>query len=267
MKHAQHLLVLTLVAGAVAATAAQASAVTIGQTGLNGTCAATTILATSGSLYTVPDGSWQITSWSTLANDSPGEQMAALVLRPLGGGSYRVVAKSATQMLTPNVLNTFAASLAAQGGDILADWGSDGSACGVLGGSNTYGYVLGPAPSVGDTLTPAQGPQSSYPNISATLGSPSAPVPRPPDRFGYCSAGGNTWQDGSAIPPGTFLNLLWEQPDNDSHYTGATIANFVWGLGITCDNPPAGYVRDGYATDDMHVPGGTYPLWVPAASS
>jgi hypothetical protein len=56
-----------------------------------------------------------------------------------------------------------------------------------------------------------------------------------PDRYGYCSVVGNTWQDGSPISPGTFLNLLGGQPDTDSHYTGATPAFWVEGLGITCD--------------------------------
>jgi hypothetical protein len=92
-----------------------------------------------------------------------------------------------------------------------------------------------------------------------------APVPRPPDRFGYCAAAGDTRPDGSPIPPGTFLNLLWNQPQSDPHYTGARIANFVQGVGITCDSPPPGYVQQGFATHDMHVPDDTYPLWLSAS--
>jgi hypothetical protein len=83
--------------------------------------------------------------------------------------------------------------------------------------------------------------------------------------IGYCSVSGNTWPNGDPIPPGTFLQLITDQPKNDFHYTGAQPAIFVQGMGITCDSPPAGYVQQGYATDDMHVPGGVYPLYVPGA--
>jgi hypothetical protein len=253
-------------AALVGASASAAATVTIGQASGDVPCGSDLwTFATSGSVYTVPAGTWRITSWSTLAGTSGG-QMAAVVVRPTGApDSYEVVGVSATETLAPNVVNTFSTSIAVRAGDILGLWGSDVSTCGsILVGGNTYGVVAGAKPSVGQvfTVTPFQ---EGFPDISASLSSTAAP--RQPDRFGYCSVAGNTWQDGSPIPPGSFLNLLWEQPKSDSHYTGATIANFVLGKGITCDPPPPGYVQQGYATDDMHVPHGTYPLWVPAPAS
>jgi len=54
------------------------------------------------------------------------------------------------------------------------------------------------------------------------------------DRYGYCAAAGDTMPDGAPILPGTFLNLLLGQPLTDSHYTGATPAFYVKGVGIKC---------------------------------
>lgn len=64
-------------------------------------------------------------------------------------------------------------------------------------------------------------------------------VPGPPDRYGYCSVAGNTDAAGSPLAAGTFLNLEFGQPDTDSHYTGATPAFWVEGVGVTCDLTPA----------------------------
>jgi hypothetical protein len=79
-------------------------------------------------------------------------------------------------------------------------------------------------------------------------------------RAGYCSVAGNTWQDGSAISPGTFLNLADGQPAA-GHYKGATSAYYLEGLGISC-RVPAGYV----ATDESvgfygHGDPGLYPYF------
>jgi hypothetical protein len=39
------------------------------------------------------------------------------------------------------------------------------------------------------------------------------------------------------------------------------IASFIEGTGITCDNAPAGFRRDGFAGADKNVPGGLYPYY------
>jgi hypothetical protein len=40
------------------------------------------------------------------------------------------------------------------------------------------------------------------------------------------------------------------------------VANFVDGTGITCDNPPPGFRRRGFADASLGVPDGVYPYWV-----
>jgi len=65
---------------------------------------------------------------------------------------------------------------------------------------------------------------------------PKAPEPA---RIAYCSVAGNTWPDGTPIPPGTFLNLLAGQTSTDAHYTGATPAFWVEGVGLTCSLNPS----------------------------
>ena len=83
-------------------------------------------------------------------------------------------------------------------------------------------------------------------------------------RGGYCSVAGNSNGDsGEEITPGTFLNLETGQADSDSHYAGATPAIFVKGTGITCDPPPPGYVRSGFADDRVDIGDGLYPFWIP----
>lgn len=83
-----------------------------------------------------------------------------------------------------------------------------------------------------------------------------------PDRLGYCSVAGNSDPfTGKGIPAGTFLDLLTGQPQTDAHYLGATPAIFVDGRGITCDPPPPGYVRSGFAGDQENVSPGLYPRY------
>jgi hypothetical protein len=81
-------------------------------------------------------------------------------------------------------------------------------------------------------------------------------------RVGYCAGAGDTNPfTGAAIAPGTFLNLVQDQPATDSNYTGATPAIFVQGIGITCDPPPPGDTRQGKAPSDLGVPTGFYDYW------
>ena len=73
-------------------------------------------------------------------------------------------------------------------------------------------------------------------------------VSPPPARRGYCLNG-------------RFLLLVLGQPRTDPNYKGATFANFIAGKGLTCDPPPAGFVRRGFATAAMQVPPGIYPYY------
>jgi hypothetical protein len=86
------------------------------------------------------------------------------------------------------------------------------------------------------------------------------------DRAGYCSVAGNTRADGSVLPPGTFLDLLVGEPGRDARVAGAAPANFIQGAGLTCDGPPAGFVRRGFASSAENVRAGIYPLYVPVSS-
>jgi hypothetical protein len=42
-----------------------------------------------------------------------------------------------------------------------------------------------------------------------------------------------------------------------------TRARFIQGKGLTCEPPPAGYTRHGFASETLGVPGGTYPYYAP----
>ena len=44
---------------------------------------------------------------------------------------------------------------------------------------------------------------------------------------------------------GSFLDLVVGQPSLDPQYAGATTARWIDGLGITCDNVPAGFTEQG----------------------
>jgi hypothetical protein len=81
-----------------------------------------------------------------------------------------------------------------------------------------------------------------------------------PARMAYCSAEGDTWQDGSPIPAGTFLDLMGGQPLVDPHYIGATPAIYVEGEGLTCDPAPKGFERHGTAAL-ASLPGDTYDYY------
>ena len=64
------------------------------------------------------------------------------------------------------------------------------------------------------------------------------------NRAGFCSVAGNTTPNGTAIPPGTFLDLGVNEPSTDAGYKGATPAYYYQGLGISCDVLP-GYTKTG----------------------
>ena len=94
--------------GAFMSAPALAGSITVGQAAGNTPCSGGfTVFQPPGSVsYSAPSGNWTMTSWSTQAGSSGG-QMAVVILRPIGGGSYTVVNVGPTQTLTPNTLNTF----------------------------------------------------------------------------------------------------------------------------------------------------------------
>ena len=65
-------------------------------------------------------------------------------------------------------------------------------------------------------------------------------------QVGWCGASGL-----SLLPDGL-------TPLASSH---ETIANYIAGKGVTCDNPPPGYRRHGFADASLGVPAGVYPYW------
>lgn len=139
-----------------------------------------------------------------------------------------------------------------------AGFSYSGSTTLTVGVGDTYGFTL--SGSNGDSNPALSG------TLTVTLPTP-APYVAPPARTSYCSAQGNTRPfDGTPIAPGTFLDLVSGQPETDPHYTGATPAIFVEGVGLTCDPPPAGYVRSGLAGNDQHVGGGVYAYYTRAAA-
>lgn len=104
--------------------------------------------------------------------------------------------------------------------------------------------------SLGTEPCVAAGPAPSVPTVNNT---------------GYCSVAGNTWPDGTPITPGRFLNLAFGQPNEDTHYTGATPAPFVvdpgpnHGLNCVSGKPTGGAPVTGNGIDDgsegaIHTP-------------
>lgn len=89
---------------------------------------------------------------------------------------------------------------------------------------------------------------------------------RPPERVAYCSVPGNVDPlTGQPFRVGTFLDLQRDQPKSDPHYKDAGVANFVMGLGLTCDQIPIGFTHQGFAGHLQDVPEDTYPLYGPPA--
>ena len=224
--------------------ASASGSTTIGQVfSTASSCSSANVAQPSVDTYTVPSGSWVVTSWSTYAGGGGGS-MALLVLRPDGTpNSYTVVGVSPLQALTASSLNTFTlgSTIATVGGDVIGMYELN-SACVQHTGSASVNYTIsGSLPTAGSTLALSYTESGDLLNLSATLESVSSSSGT---RLGYCSAAGNTRPDGTAIAPGTFLNLAAGQPDTDSDYRGATPAYYYEGIGISCDQLP-GYKATG----------------------
>jgi hypothetical protein len=123
------LVVLTVLA--LAAGAAPAGALTIGQTSTPATFCSpfdrVQPTVTSGNSYRVPptDGitNWTLTSWSVQAPPATDatDAVTMKVYRSLGGTSYQVVVHDGPKTPTANTLNTFQTNLAVKAGDILGN--------------------------------------------------------------------------------------------------------------------------------------------------
>lgn len=216
-------------------------------------------VGSSGASYTVPSGNWLLSSWSTQANASGG-QMAAVVVRPSGGSQYTVVGVSATETLTPSVLNTFTTAIGVKGGDILGFWASANANCAESTGSSgdTYSFPAPglPKPNVGDTLS-VTGSAGFLMDIAGTLSSSS----EVPSSLFVCYS---KWeQDGGAV----FVLAQAEALLAQGYWLPTALPGTVAGgtnLGdyhLVC-NPPTGsqptgqYVGDG--GDVLDHPGDAY---------
>jgi hypothetical protein len=99
------------------------------------------------------------------------------------------------------------------------------------------------------TLALAAAAVAALAGSGSALAADHAPLPR----VGYCM--------------GTkFVNLALGQPKVDPMYEAAVPANYVAGVGLTCNPPPADYVTVTTAPDEFGVPGRLYTYWQPPAS-
>jgi hypothetical protein len=168
---------VTAVAGLGLAASAQAATV-IGQSGPPAECSPANFggqVQLSGGNYTVPfDGT--ITSW-TAGSDAPGVQTKLLVLQPVSGDTFNVVAKSDFGTFTLPV-QTFPANIPVHAGQVIGEWGK---LCLLqTGGSEILGDFSGPEPPIGASPSFDPGPGGNVADLSATVEpAPPAPTPTP----------------------------------------------------------------------------------------
>ena len=232
-----------------------------------------TVAAPSPSVINVSAGSETVSTVTVTLNGldhTCPSDLNVLVVAPNGSSVVLIaqVGSCSTPSGSQNV--TFSDAAAAPFGDsnslddATGTWKPDQQfpLDGSPGNCNWTGSLVSPAPAgpYGSSMGALNGPASGTWKLyiedgcgadSGTLDSWSlsldtaAAVSARTNRGGYCSVAGNTRPyTGAAIPPGTFLNLnlTANQVNADSHYKGAVPANFLQGLGISCDVPP-GYVR------------------------
>jgi hypothetical protein len=163
--------ILATVAGCALAASAQAATV-IGQTGAPDDCSGggyggEVQLSTAGGLsYTVPfDGT--ITSWSA-ATDASSVQTKLLILQPVSGTTFHVVAKSEFSTFTSTGVQTFPAQIPVQAGQVI---GAFGQLCLIETGNagNVLGSFGGPEPAVGTDQSFPGGPPGNAADLSATV--------------------------------------------------------------------------------------------------
>jgi hypothetical protein len=163
---------------------------TIGQTGGDAftTCGGPAVRADTN--YVVPSGGGAITSFSygSVAGNA-GQQLDFLVLRPAGGSDYTVVGKTGLVTLAgTGAVETFAADIDVQGGEILGIWNTGFLASCFRTVASGGGFISSvpftnpPDPSVGDEISLAGGALSDVDlNESANLvTTPTSPPPNQP---------------------------------------------------------------------------------------
>ena len=162
---------LAALSALVLAVSAQAATV-IGQTGAPDACSGPGYggqvqLTTAGMLsYTVPfDGT--ITSWSA-ATDTSGVQTKLLILQPVSGTTFHVVAKSEFSSFTSTGVQTFPSQIPVKQGQLI---GAFGQLCLIDTGTsgNQLGSFGGPEPATGTDQSFFGGPPGNAADLSATV--------------------------------------------------------------------------------------------------
>jgi uncharacterized repeat protein (TIGR01451 family) len=129
---------------------------TIGQTGAMIGCPSqfTGTFADLSPAYQVPAGGGTITSFSFQSGPgNAGQKLDFLLVRPAGGSNYTVVGRTGIVVLATNsALETFAANIPAQAGDLLGMWEIGISNCRRPGGSAVL-ELSTPDPAVGATVS------------------------------------------------------------------------------------------------------------------
>jgi hypothetical protein len=162
---------------------AQAATV-IGQTAPFNDCSGSNFggqvqLSATGVSYTVPfEGT--ITSWSA-ASDEVGAQTKLLILQPVSGTTFNVVAKSDFGTFTSTGIQTFPAQIPVHVGQVIGDFGQ---LCGFdVAGSpgDQFGIFEGPEPATGASQDfPQLSSMGSRTDLSATVEQTAAPSPSQP---------------------------------------------------------------------------------------
>jgi hypothetical protein len=124
------------------------------------------------------------------------------------------------------------AELAGLNDEQLSDWGSSYHAAFTSYPAEFTPFAVG-------------GSEGSDGPVIVTRGVSGATTTAASPRGGYCSAPGNTNpMTGKVFAPGSFLDLTEGQADSDPHYKGAMPANYLEGVGITCDTR-SGFTKTG----------------------
>jgi hypothetical protein len=177
---ARRVALLTVFGIAALASSAQAATV-IGHTAPSTDCSGPGFgsqvqLSATGVSYTVPfDGT--ITSWSA-ASDSGGAQTKLLVLQPVSGTTFNVVAKSEFGTFTTSGVQTFATNIPVHAGQVIGDFGQLCSIDGAGPSSDHFGIAEGSEPPTGAGQDfPGSSQPGNHIDLSATVEPGATPTP------------------------------------------------------------------------------------------